>query len=353
MWIRANLGLRAVVVALVVGVIAIFAISPVSGKALTVASPPPDLKGTGLYSDFSSRTVDPGNLHYSPQYPLWSDGAVKNRWIRIPSGKAIDSSDPDVWKFPVGAKVWKEFTFNGKRVETRFMEMVGPEKWILVTYVWNAEQTEAVLAPEEGLRGVTEIQPGVRHDIPAVQDCNTCHVSEKVEVLGFSALQLSSDRDSDAPNAEPLTADMINLDTVIKRGLIKNFPPSWAEKPPRIDTPDPVARAALGYLHANCGNCHNVNSPLSPLGIILRHSLAPNTSGEAALQTSVNRIGQFLIPETKEGETFFIRPRDPERSSVVYRMASRNTTYQMPPLGTKIADSKAVDLIRKWIVQMR
>src|SRR5512136_3067556 len=71
-----------------------------SGRGTPMPAFPDDLQSTGLYSDFSHKTIDPRNLSYSPQYPLWSDGAVKRRWIYLPPGTAIDASDPDIWLFP-------------------------------------------------------------------------------------------------------------------------------------------------------------------------------------------------------------------------------------------------------------
>src|SRR5262245_21735632 len=51
------------------------------------------------------------NVHaYTPHYQLWSDSATKRRWIYLPPGTQIDTSDMDFWKFPVGTKLWKEFT---------------------------------------------------------------------------------------------------------------------------------------------------------------------------------------------------------------------------------------------------
>src|SRR5262245_53059119 len=40
----------------------------------------------------------PSTLEYAPQYPLWSDGASKRRFVSIPEGEAIDASDPDAWR---------------------------------------------------------------------------------------------------------------------------------------------------------------------------------------------------------------------------------------------------------------
>jgi hypothetical protein len=78
-------------------------------------APSPASGGHGLYSDFASRTVDARNIHFSPQYPLWSDGAGKNRWIYLPPGTAIDASDPGAGCFG-RHEVLEEFAWS-RRVE--------------------------------------------------------------------------------------------------------------------------------------------------------------------------------------------------------------------------------------------
>ena len=44
------------------------------------------------------------------------DRAAKRRWIQLPEGATIDTSDMDYWQFPVGTKLWKEFVRDGVRV---------------------------------------------------------------------------------------------------------------------------------------------------------------------------------------------------------------------------------------------
>lgn len=312
---------------------------------------PSRLSQTSLYSDFASRTIDPKNLAYSPQYPLWSDGAAKRRWIYLPPGRTIDASDPDVWLFPAGTRVWKEFSFGGRLVETRLLEELDGGEWRFASYAWNADQSEAVLAPAEGLREVAEIQPGVRHDIPGVRDCQACHVNRRMEVLGFSALQLSPERDPDATPAEPSVPGLISLKTLIERKLLRSYPAGWLENPPRIRASSPTGRAALGYLHANCGNCHNPAGSLDVLNLLLRYSVAPGPPGESAITTAVDRKGRFRIPGAGPDETYLIRPGDPAHSAVLFRMSSRSPFYQMPPLATKLVDAAAVDLVRRWILE--
>ena len=324
------------------------ALLPSLAQGEVPAAPPLHLADTGLYADIATHAVDPRNLHYSPQYPLWSDGARKSRWIFLPPGAAIDASSPDAWVFPVGTKVWKEFTF-GRRVETRYLAKVSHDRWILATYVWNEDETDAVRAPDEGIPNHAEIAPGKRHDIPGVADCLSCH--EGGQVLGFGALQLSRDRDPGAPHAEPVTPDMVDLNTLVERGLIAPHLRDWAEHPPRITAASPVERSALGYLHANCGSCHDRSTSLVSIGMLLRQSVAPGGAPDPVGRTAVLQRSRFQPPG--DSEAYRIEPGNPARSTVVFRMSTRNPMRQMPPLGTKVVDEEGVELIRKWIGEMR
>ncbi len=77
------------------------------------------LSDTGLYSNVAKLTIDPRNRPFSPQYPLWSDGATKRRWVRLPEGSQINVANLEKWDLPVGTKFWKEFSFKGRKVETQ------------------------------------------------------------------------------------------------------------------------------------------------------------------------------------------------------------------------------------------
>src|SRR5262249_61515730 len=55
-----------------------------------IASPlPRPLRDTGLYADSTLSRIAPDVLPYTPQYPLWSDGATKRRRIPLPPGTSI------------------------------------------------------------------------------------------------------------------------------------------------------------------------------------------------------------------------------------------------------------------------
>ena len=202
----------------------------ISAQAVPQAAGAPEtLQDTGLYSDFAALQVDAEHLAFSPQYPLWTDGATKRRWISLPAGSAIDASDPDAWIFPVGTRLWKEFSFAGRRVETRYMER-RPDGWLYAAYAWSADGRETQRVSARGRRGAYPLGDGRSHTIPGVSDCKVCHQGGRSEVLGFSAIQLSPQRDPGALHAEPSSG--VDLNALIERGLLVGLPASLLEAPP-------------------------------------------------------------------------------------------------------------------------
>lgn len=311
-------------------------------------APPARLSDTGLYA--ADGTVAAGNLPFLPQYPLWTDGADKARWIHLPEGARIDVGDIDAWRFPVGTKLWKEFAWGGHKVETRLLWLAEPDSWVFATYVWNDAQTDAELAPDEGVPGAYEFAAGRRHSIPGRNDCVTCHGTGPAAVLGFSALQLSDDRDPLAPHSAPLPAGAVTLRSLVAADRLAPPRPELVAAPPRIRTDDPVERAALGYLSTNCGACHNSTGSLARLGLDFRHDAggAPG-SPEPAVTTAVDASGNWTVPGVAADSSRVVAPGSPSHSAVVYRMNSRRPSSQMPPLGSVVRDDEAVALIREWV----
>ena len=315
--------------------------------SLTAGTLPDRLSDTGLYLPGTS-TVDPRNRPFSPQYPLWTDGAAKARWIQLPRGGRIVARDADTWEFPVGTRLWKEFAFEGRKVETRMLWRATAEAWTYASYVWNEAQTEATLAPAEGLPDVVAVAPGKRHGIPSRDDCRTCHENGAANVLGFSALQLSPDRDPGAPHAEPLQPGMITLRTLVDEALI-DAPAGLFAESPRIPG-DARTRATLGYLSANCGHCHNPQSNVATVRFPLRMpAYATAAQVDEIVEALVARTTKWDLPHSAPGTTAAIRPGAPDLSALFVRMRSRRPSSQMPPLGTAVPDRDAVALVSAWI----
>jgi hypothetical protein len=311
--------------------------------AAAAGGPPRFLSETGLFVAGSTDDVKPGVLSFSPQYPLWSDGAGKRRWISLPAGSAIDASRPDAWEFPAGTRLWKEFSV-GRRIETRMIERLGDGSWRFAVYVWNEEGTDAELAPAEGIAALPVTgAPGGRYAIPSETDCRACHEGAAVPVLGFSALQLSPERDPNAPHADPLLIGNVDLLELVQRGLLHNLPPALIERPPRIEAASADERAALGYLHGNCGHCHN-DPRESGAGVPVDLLLAQYVSrpdGAAAVLHSLSGTPSRFRTAGAQGTA--------RAEVLVMRMRSRDPRVQMPPLGTRVPDSQSLSLIERWL----
>ena len=306
------------------------------------AEPLPErLDETGLYWP-GSTVVRPDVISYTPQYPLWSDGATKRRWFSLPPGTSIDATRVDAWDFPPGTKLWKEFR-HGRAVETRFIERLGDGSWRFAAYVWNAQGTAAFLAPRDGAQLNVPAAPGGRYPVPSRDDCLACHEGAAVPVLGVSAIQLSPDRDELAPHAERPGPGDADLRALVARELVINLPANLVENPPRIAASTPAARAALGYLHANCGHCHNDSGPMLLVDMTLAQAGAGST--DSVLGSLVGRASDFRA----YGLDTRIVPGRPEESILALRMRSRNPFLQMPPLGTRIPDDEGIALVDEWI----
>lgn len=308
---------------------------------------PHRLSETGLFAA-GTRVPRPGVLAFSPQYPLWSDAADKRRWIALPSGRSIDASRPDAWAFPRGTRLWKEFAHDGRPVETRLIERRTDGRWYFASYVWRTDGRDADLAPAAGVRALdVAAAPGGRYAVPSRADCRTCHDGAPVPVLGFSALQLSGDRDPLAPHADA-DAAAVDLRVLASRGLLRNLPPALLERPPRIAARTPQERAALGYLHGNCGHCHNDGGDGAPVPLALAQRVAADRADGAHVQRTLLALPRIRWPGSAEALPI-VSPGRAEASVLALRMASRDPRLQMPPLGTRQPDHEALALVERWI----
>lgn len=336
-------------VPLLVAIAARAGVPPASAAAgLEALDAPPRLADTGLYAPGRPGEVDESNRPFSPQYPLWSDGASKSRWVFLPAGTTIDASNDDWWRFPVGTKFWKEFAFDGRKVETRLLWKVSPSRWVAASYVWNEAGTDAALAPPEGVRGIVEIAPGRRHSIPSRADCAACHGESRVAPLGFNALQLSTDRDPQAIHGEPLAPGMLTLATLVDEGRLSPARRDLVTDPPRIVTRSPRTRAVLGYLSANCGGCHDGSDALSVTVPSLRFSALLH-DGDAVARRLVGHPTRWQVPGRADGTSVLVDPAAPGQSAILVRMHSRRPSSQMPPLGTVVRDEAAMAALTDWI----
>lgn len=302
------------------------------------AKPPPEsgirvtgpalLSQTGLYSDFKNRTIAPGLIEFTPRWSLWSDGAEKRRWMKLPQGKTVDTADMNQWTFPDGTKFWKEFKVGSTIVETRFLWRQGDgwQNWWMGSYVWRQDGSDADYV-EPGLANVL----GTGHDAPSQVDCVRCHMGVMDVGIGFSAIQLSAPQSS-------------QLALYSSMGMLSKPATQEYDAPGSGTTKD-----ALISLHANCGHCHVESSWLfaKQTQMVLRLRLtdvSPQDTGAYAA------IGLKAKHEDPFYGIYNIYPGRPDLSQAWVRMNVRdNGIWQMPPVGTKLKDTDGVKVVALWI----
>lgn len=307
---------------------------------------PPSLADTGLCANAECTQFMPDVIEYAPQYQLYSDGATKRRWISLPPGTTINTSNMDHWIFPVGTKLWKEFTRDGIRVETRFITKLiaddtAPMAWSYVSYQWNTTQDATTLVPpSSGAQNAN----GTNHDIPSRAQCRRCHEGVPGRVLGFNAMSL----DYAAP------AGVMDLDDAIAANLLSAAPPGAAS--PHYPLPGTaVDQAAFGYLHGNCGGCHNPTSPTHdtvPLDLRLDTTKLATVGVVPAYVTSVDVNGTVSAGGT--GNQLLgkiVKPGDPDNSVMIIRMTATTSPPRMPEIGIETVDPDGQTAVRAWISQ--
>ncbi len=301
------------------------------GSGGTDAAPefygPEHLSGTGLYSDIASKLLADDIIEYDVRYPVWLDGAEIRRFLRLPAGATIDTTDMNHWVFPVGTVAWQEVSTQGKRLNTRYSRKLatGRNGWERVAYIWNDEESDADAAPggRSNIRGTT-------YDAVSSLDCELCHVGGRDGINGIGAIQLSTQEPGGS------------LDQFIERGLLSDPPAAGFEVPGTG-----VVKEALGYLHGNCGACHSKHHPLADIRTMrLRLRVEDLTPEDTrTYQTTFGYNANHYL----EGTRVIVTPGSPEESQLFARMNTRDPFTQMPPIGTEVVDAHAVEIIREWI----
>ncbi|HKP62759.1 MAG TPA: hypothetical protein VJV78_38750 [Polyangiales bacterium] len=306
---------------------------------------PVDLFCTGLYERGDREAIADGVEAFQPAYALWSDDAGKSRWIKLPRGEKIDSSDPGRWRFPVNTMLWKQFDADGAHAETRVYQKVRDDKWLKATYIWDDDGEHATREGE----GRQFDRNGVDYLVPPARLCDDCHEGHPDNVLGFEAVSLG------LPGAD---TGGLTLQKLVDQDLLSD-PPENAELTIGDDGTGKAADV-LGWLHINCGvACHNdgVNSEAEKTG--LRMKLDPTVlDGRPSndFQTFKLLIDVEAVTQQWQEQKRIV-PGKPEESLLYKLITSRidgteSNNKQMPPLATRIVDDVHADKIREWILAL-
>ncbi len=280
-----------------------------------VGVPPGRLSETGCFSDIGTLQPALGVLPYALALPFWSDGAAKQRFVVLPEGGRVGTSEDRPFVFPVGTVFIKHFELKGSRVETRFLiqEPIGTRGF---TYRWEGDDA---LLMDAGAR----FEVGdVTWQLPSPTDCTMCHRGQGV--LGIEARQLGA-----AVSAWQAL------------GIVQGpVPPAQQVDVLVTPTSDaPTEARARAWLHVNCSYCHDGGGP-SGTALDLR----VDTTALAACD-EVPQRGDLGIVGAR-----IIAPGDAERS-VLWRRIAQREQGAMPPLGSGVVDPDA-DVVRAWIAEM-
>jgi len=301
------------------------------GSSSALDSPPELLSATGLYEG-DAQTLAAGVRPFEPQFPLWTDGATKERWIFLPEGETIDTSNMDFWSYPVGTKLWKEFTRDGVRVETRLLQKLEGGRWWMMAYLWREDQSDADAVPDGVLNAA-----GTEHDIPSSLDCATCHARVVDKVLGFTAMQLEA-------QGTVVSESDVTLADLVSEARLSHAPASltlpWSAE----------ENAALGYLHSNCASCHNGFAALGRVNMNL-YLEADSLGAITETPTYRTTVGVMnAVPEdAPPAAVHRIVAGSLSESALFLRMNSRGEEYSMPPLGSEVTDDSGSAAVSAWI----
>ncbi|MFN7806263.1 MAG: PQQ-dependent sugar dehydrogenase [Planctomycetaceae bacterium] len=174
---------------------------------------PLSLSETGLFKDVSRHEMDPGVIPYEVNSELWSDGAVKRRWIALPQTGQVQFDPLGLWKFPEGTVFIKSFgrpLRDGvdepvRWVETRLM-VIQKGRWAGYSYRWNESGTDADLVGADGDQTTLSLGDGPDGEVewhwsyPSRSQCFSCHTEAANFVLGFTIPQLNRPIGNDEVN---------------------------------------------------------------------------------------------------------------------------------------------------------
>lgn len=306
------------------------------------------LSSYGFYSgELRNLSPSPGVIPYSINSPLFSDYAFKKRMVRIPEGSKVTYDSTEVFDFPKGTVLIKNFYYPSdmrkpeeklRLLETRLL-ILKENGWEPLTYVWNDDQTEAFLEVAGKSIPISWIHTDgvlrtIDYSVPNLNQCKGCHLKgEKVMPIGPTARQLNRDNQLTEWHKDGFLAGLSQGVTIPRLASYE-------------DSTAPVADRARAWLEVNCAHCHRPDGPAKNSGLHLAASIAaPMALG----------IGKAPVAAGKGsgGRLYSIVPGKPDESILLYRIESVDPGVMMPEMGRRLAHKEGVELVRQWILEMK
>ena len=234
------------------------------------------LSQTGAFSDMATRTPIAGLVPYELNSPLWTDGALKSRFIALPydgtaNSPTITFAPTGSWVFPNGTVIVKNFDMvvdeqnnTVRRLETRLLVRNADGTLRGATYKWNPAQTEATRVDTAGgelevitITGPTGTTRTQGYFYPDPDQCLRCHNTNAGLVLGIRTAQLNRDL------LYTQTGRTDNqLHTFSSLGMFNTALPDTSTYPQLdkmaavTETTATLEHRVRSYLSSNCGHCH-------------------------------------------------------------------------------------------------
>ncbi|MHA8067441.1 SO2930 family diheme c-type cytochrome [Aquirufa sp. ROCK2-A2] len=306
--------------------------------------------------DIKQQIPAEGVVPYQLNSALFSDYAYKLRFVRLPNGTKVNYNPDSVLQFPVGTAIIKTFYYKNderndklgrKIMETRVL-LHEPKGWVALPYIWNKEQTEAVLEVAGGEEMISWVnQKGQKQSfeyaVPNMNQCKGCHErSGKMTPIGPSVRQLNGE-------FAYTEGSKNQLEHWSEKGWLSNLPSDKKVIPYLVTYSNLSASLndrVKAYLDINCAHCHNSVGPARSSGLFLNwDNTNPSSYGFNKPPVAAGRGSGNLTYDIVAGK--------PEESIMHYRMSSRDPGVMMPELGRNLTHEEGVELVRSWIASLK
>ena len=233
-----------------------------------------------------------------------------------------------------------------RKIETRLL-IHRRSGWVALTYVWNDDQTEAVLK-RAGKRldvSFTDARGQVRqvdYHVPNQNQCKECHsLSGRIAPIGVKARNLNG------AFAYPEGVEN-QLAHWTRTGLLTGAPaPDQAPRTAVWDNAsEPLEGRARAYLDGNCGHCHNPKGMASNTGLFL------DLEEQRPARIGIGKRPVAAGKGSGDLETDLV-PGHPDASIIAFRMASTDPGVMMPELGRSIVHDEGLALVRDYIAKLQ
>jgi uncharacterized repeat protein (TIGR03806 family) len=309
------------------------------------------LSQTGAFADLEKLQPADFLIPYSVNSPLWSDGAMKMRWMALPTDSKINFSAKTEWTFPAGTVFVKNFSLPVddtnpnilRRLETRLLVRDASGSVYGASYKWRADNSDADLVTAGTNENISiKTADGTRVQkwfYPGRQDCITCHTPQSGGVLGVKTRQLNGN--FKYPNG--VTDNQLRawnhlglFDTKLNELEI----PFFAKLVNVTNTAAPLQLRVRSYLDANCAMCHRPGGAGAFFDARFDTPLAKQNLINGPVQNPLGILGaKVIVP----GDT---------NKSILFRRVIITGQNQMPPLAKNVVDTNAVAAIGKWILSL-